>query len=189
MQYVHVARHICDICATVFKSRTGLTKHVRRVHSDEPKQPKVQCTVCGNWLSDGRGLKKHMDRHEQTEQTCQLCGKVTPNLHALGAHMRYVHSERIHKCTLCEKSFKKEIGLKVGTRLSVESLCLTQRVCCFNGLFGFVLQEHMAMHTGVDLYTCTYCPQTFKSNSNMFAHRKKRHPIEWARDREIRIMS
>lgn len=31
----------------------------------------------------------------------------------------------------------------------------------------------MAVHTGEDLYTCMYCLKKFKSNANMYAHRKK----------------
>lgn len=42
-----------------------------------------------------------------------------------------------------------------------------------------VFKEHMAVHAGNDLYTCTYCPRTFKSNSNRNLHRKRVHPKEW----------
>lgn len=45
----------------------------------------------------------------------------------------------------------------------------------------------MALHTGEDLYTCPYCPKTFKSNANMHSHRKKGHPVEFKADRERRL--
>lgn len=37
-----------------------------------------------------------------------------PSKTALGNHIRYVHSERSFKCTLCDKAFKKPVGLKVS---------------------------------------------------------------------------
>ncbi|TMW44654.1 hypothetical protein DOY81_010269 [Sarcophaga bullata] len=42
-----------------------------------------------------------------------------------------------------------------------------------------LLKEHMATHTGVDLYSCSYCPMTFKAKSNMYNHYKRMHPIEF----------
>lgn len=42
-------------------------------------------------------------------------------------------------------------------------------------------------HTGENLYTCSYCPKMFKSNSNMYKHKKQVHPNEWNQDRAKRI--
>ena len=40
----------------------------------------------------------------------------------------------------------------------------------------------MATHTGdKNLYSCSFCPKTFRVNSNMYAHRKKNHPMEYAK--------
>jgi biotin synthase-related radical SAM superfamily protein len=36
----------------------------------------------------------------------------------------------------------------------------------------------MTVHTGEVLYTCAYCPKTFNSSANMYAHRKKNHKAE-----------
>lgn len=47
----------------------------------------------------------------------------------------------------------------------------------------------MALHTGEDLYTCQYCPKTFKSNANMYSHKKKVHTVEWTLDREKALNS
>lgn len=38
----------------------------------------------------------------------------------------------------------------------------------------------MAIHSGrTDLYSCTFCTKTFRSSANMYAHRKKAHPVEY----------
>lgn len=47
-------------------------------------------------------------------------------------------------------------------------------------VLNYCVQEHMAIHAGItDLYTCWYCPKTFRSSSNMYKHRKLVHSQEW----------
>ena len=95
--------------------------------------------------------------HQQVPQICVYCNKVSPNKDALRSHIKYVHLiDRMFKCHLCEKAFKRAIELT----------------------------EHTASHTGNILYTCTYCPKTFNSKANKHAHRKKAHPEEWLRDHQ-----
>lgn len=102
---------VCDVCARTFKNKYILEEH-RKLHAIE--QPKLKCDMCGALLKTESSLRAHVRRHGDTEHACKICGKIAPNRSALGNHMRYVHSERVHKCTLCEKAFKKPIGLRVG---------------------------------------------------------------------------
>lgn len=37
----------------------------------------------------------------------------------------------------------------------------------------------MAVHNGQPLYSCCFCPQTFKSHANMYTHKRRIHPNEW----------
>lgn len=42
------------------------------------------------------------------------------------------------------------------------------------------------MHAGItDLYKCNYCSKTFRSSANMYAHRKRSHPKEYAENSAI----
>lgn len=75
----------------------------------------MQCEVCSAWLSNRYTLKEHMLRHNSEPQKCPQCDKISPNQHALLCHIREVHTERIHKCHLCEKTFKAAVALKVRT--------------------------------------------------------------------------
>lgn len=40
------------------------------------------------------------------------------------------------------------------------------------------------IHTGRAIYSCTYCQQMFRSNGNLYQHKKKIHPDEWLNDRK-----
>lgn len=47
-----------------------------------------------------------------------------------------------------------------------------------------VQQDHIATHTREKSYKCSYCPEEFIWRSNMYAHQKKCHPMEWSEDRK-----
>lgn len=156
-RYVHNAALICDQCGKTLHNRYAMTQHLLQ-HAGVQKR-KWPCDLCTAELNSHSGLKRHKQLIHQDGTTvyiCRDCGKVASNEIALLTHKKNVHlSERKHKCTLCDKSFK----------------------------FPRVLREHMATHTGEDLYKCPHCERTFKTNANMHHHRKKAHPLEWAEAR------
>lgn len=67
-----------------------------------------------NRLKHEDSLRKHLKRHQDTFANCPICNKVLQNKHSLGNHIRSVHGERSHQCTMCDKAFKKAIVLKVN---------------------------------------------------------------------------
>ncbi|XP_055918365.1 zinc finger protein 729-like [Eupeodes corollae] len=161
LKQVHTTMYdrMCEICAKLIRGKAAFKRHVEE--HEGIVHPQVQCTQCGAWLKDKRNLRKHVvtqHLNDDKNYSCDVCGKKAPSKGALQSHMRYVHQlSRIFKCTFCEKSFKKTDHLK----------------------------EHMATHTGEVLYTCPYCPTTFNSRCNMYAHRKKKHREEWEANRAL----
>lgn len=43
----------------------------------------------------------------------------------------------------------------------------------------------MSLHTGESLYKCNFCDKTFKSNANMYSHRKKMHYAEMQQQEKL----
>lgn len=154
---VHNVERVCDQCGKIFRGIYTLRQHLLE-HAGVERR-KWPCDQCSAQLNTHTSLKRHKQvahNDGKTVYICSECGKVAPSSVALMSHKKYVHqAPRKYKCTICEKAFKTNL----------------------------VLREHMASHTGEDLYICPHCPKTFKVSSNMHHHRKKAHPIEWAEAR------
>lgn len=158
---VHTDNRVCDQCGKTVHGVGALKKHLMEHAGIE--RPKYPCDECGAQLRSRGNLRRHKAAYHNDGSTiyvCSICGKVAGSEYGLLTHKKHVHQEeRKHKCTYCEKAFKRPKFLR----------------------------EHIATHTGQDLYQCPHCPQTFKVSSNMHHHRKKAHPIEFEEGRKNRL--
>ncbi|XP_065366262.1 zinc finger protein OZF-like [Calliphora vicina] len=157
---VHNVDRVCDQCGKTIHGKAALKQHLME-HAGI-KKPKFPCDHCGAELHSRSSLKRHISalHDDTTVYVCSICGKVAASKNTLLAHKKNVHDEeRKYKCTFCDKAFKQPK----------------------------ILREHIASHTGQELYQCPHCPQRFKVSSNMHHHRKRAHPVEWEEGRKKRI--
>lgn len=160
IRFVHENRrdHACQHCGRRFASKAILQNHLSTMHQQEGEAAlkKVECSHCNKVFANDMSLKKHLYRVnvDGVPHVCPVCAHESPNKFALKGHMDRNHNSKRTPldCKECGKQFKS----------------------------SKTLQEHMAMHTGESLYTCNFCPKKFNSNANMYSHRKKKHPEEWA---------
>lgn len=150
--------HVCEICAVVYKTLPSLQMHINVEHKNF-KLPRTQCEHCGRWVQE-RHLSTHIKNHLVLPEpvTCQDCGRECKSKKLLQKHMRKYHSpwSKKHQCNYCPKSF-------------MELICL---------------KEHIATHTGISLYHCEFCGAQFKSNGNYSAHKRRLHPVEYAKQKQ-----
>ncbi|EAT33315.1 AAEL014398-PA [Aedes aegypti] len=148
------AKYVCDICARGFRQRSDLLTHQLTHSAEGLEQLKIQCERCHKWMKNKKSIWTHRKICQSTGPVaCDICGKMAPNPAQLKSHKKYMHQDqRVHQCSYCEKAFKRPIDLK----------------------------EHETIHTGEVLYSCNFCTKTFNSNSNLYSHRRKMHPVEYA---------
>lgn len=102
---------ICEICARGFKMKKNYIAHYKSLHSSDKGLRKSQCETCGKWVSD---IHSHKRRHAIQRHECQTCQRVFTIKSDLLAHVRYVHIDIHHACSVCDKVFKKKISLRVS---------------------------------------------------------------------------
>ncbi|EDW62932.2 transcription factor grauzone [Drosophila virilis] len=149
--------HVCDICGKKFKFKPSFERHL--LEHQGVVAPAMECPVCGVWLKNEHSLRLHRFTHDSTDTVCPHCSKTCSSRTALRAHIKYAHKLTTNlQCTYCEKSFKQQRNL----------------------------EEHMAIHTGLQLYNCPHCPKECRSRSNMYVHIKQRHADEWLKAKMAR---
>ena len=81
----------CESCAASFYSKTQLTNHCLRNHTQGEDQP---CPECGKVFSNELSLKLHLRNvHQPVKSMCSQCGKEYPNEVSLKKHIQCVHEK------------------------------------------------------------------------------------------------
>lgn len=138
----------CDICHSVFTSKTGLYNHSRTVHSD--LRPFI-CQECGEAFKRKKNLDTHIDnKHSTVIYSCTKCDKVFKSKLSLDYHLKTHDIENQFPCEVCGRRFITRTKLKM----------------------------HMNTHTGETPYKCPGqgCMKAFHS-SDQLSHHKKQCPI------------
>ncbi|KAL9881118.1 zinc finger Y-chromosomal protein-like [Glossina fuscipes fuscipes] len=145
---------VCDVCGKQFKSKGSFERHCREHQGII--EPPLQCPLCLVWLKNRHSLRLHELNHNKKPTPCNICGKNFKTINSLRRHKAYWHGmEKNLRCTFCDKIFRQERNLK----------------------------EHIAIHTGDQLYACPHCHKESRSKSNMYVHIKRQHPAEWLKSK------
>lgn len=108
---------ICEICGRALPKRKALKIHKNKVHGPKIK---AQCNYCGKWYATRQHMLAHvynMHTAADIEHRCDLCGFCASSPSALYQHKRFRHDpEKKHKCSVCDKSFKTRVQLKVSLK-------------------------------------------------------------------------
>ncbi|XP_048116747.1 zinc finger protein 574 isoform X2 [Alosa alosa] len=102
---------------------------------------------------------------------CPTCGKAFSTALRLVRHRRTVHvSERLFRCGVCAKPFKKQIHVRNHLRTHTGERPFQCSDCgkTFSSLAN--LSRHTLTHTGERPYRCPVCPRAFSQSSNLRQH-------------------
>lgn len=89
-------RFSCDKpgCSKSYKSKNGLSAHVRSVHLGQRPQTAFICDKCGISKKSAYCLQQHIYQHMQPNYwpfACDSCGKRCRSKYALGVHQKRIH--------------------------------------------------------------------------------------------------
>lgn len=108
---------VCEYCGKQFKCKYYLNVHRNEAHMGI-EITRLQCHVCGVWMR-GSNLSKHVKTHNiklhpEPHCICSICSRELKNKIVLKRHMKIVHGNREHECTICGKKFGIPLSLKVS---------------------------------------------------------------------------
>lgn len=105
----------CNICNAKFKTRNGLTIHIKFKHTKLPQH--FICHQCGKNFATPHILKIHEKVHLPDElkytYECHVCNKMLTTATSLKLHISTVHEHnKLFICELCNKGFSTKSNLR-----------------------------------------------------------------------------
>ena len=105
---VHMQMHRfqCDTCAKLFGRKKDLIDHERQHHSVKNQ---LKCKKCGASFGYTSSFNRHQLSCGKTEKDhkCSVCNKYFLSSNALYGHKKAKHSNQLHVCEICGRSFER----------------------------------------------------------------------------------
>ncbi|XP_039254926.2 uncharacterized protein LOC120331831 [Styela clava] len=197
--------HSCSICKKSFNSKSKLSKHTMKHHSDLPIK---YCNECGKYFSSALSFDIHMRTHKPQYQPndtksvkpysleldpkgkkkyqCKRCGESYVHQESLKKHVEKEHSKIFehYLCYVCGKLFsaKKNMLRHVKEKHSD----ITKKALNSNKRRFSIKDEQKAKEKSDfrGLYQCKTCKKLYSSKSSLNKHSAKhlmnkisKHPV------------
>ena len=167
----------CKICLKLFKSKTLLNYHVKRVHQ---KVKPLKCKSCDTSFQFQCHLRIHTNSVHlgiKTRKKCEICKEHFADIYR---HKKKVHCEtnltKAFNCNVCEKVYTNEVSLADHVRYTHRAARKQCELC--NQTFSHVssLIKHTKMkHKDKPDYKCLECDKNFASKDSLNMHVKYKH--------------
>nr|XP_019527628.2 myoneurin isoform X1 [Aedes albopictus]XP_029731138.1 myoneurin isoform X1 [Aedes albopictus] len=188
----------CNKCDKNFTTKTSLTRHLKTAGHLSANDQVFECNLCSKKYPGQQMLDDHMQSHqnETTIHKCTQCPKEFTSFEKLAFHTGVVHNtnEMSQHCKICNKLFDnvETFNAHRGTNLCVDPQLadavkvgrISVRKCMIcDKTFQRkrTYREHMALHAGELAFSCDFCDRSYKNETSMYLHRKRKHPEEYKR--------
>lgn len=140
----------CGTCGAIFKHKSSLRAHLRRVHVETKN---YKCEECGLMLKTADSLRAHKKTvHTPRVRTvCYICGAMLLSEDKLKKHIMRHNNKRMFQCTKCEKKFYT----------------------------SHEVRQHFRTHTGEKPFKCHLCTYACAVKGNLTKHMKKHKDGNW----------
>lgn len=164
----------CKLCSASFRSKTGLSIHIKFKHERPSKQH--ICPICMREFKDGGTLKMHERTHlpdeEKYSHECDICGKRVVNKWSLKYHINTIHEKAQHHfCQLCGRGFGNKSNLR-SHLISHSTENVQCEICGGNFKNRISLQSHRKVHKPEHLrkFVCNICNKSFHNRNHLERH-------------------
>lgn len=156
----------CVLCKECYTDKDDYDFHQSLIHYQEI----FRCKYCPRTFKARNKFNLHVNKHklnenggDQGKYVCKICNKTFPNKSRLSYHRKY-HTEKKHKCHLCDKSFWVNSFLVRHLKTHRNEYELMCEVCGKGFQYHNNLREHMKKHTGAKI-TCNICNLRLRRSS------------------------
>lgn len=169
---------MCQICATVFKTRYNLLRHFQKRH---PEFKMYECDLCRISFPSIEEFKDHLEeKHSKVQSThtvdskqvrfaCDVCGNMYKNKASAMNHLLTHTAKKTVYCSQCDFSCytKQQLGVH-QTKHDKRFVC---DICNKRFAQKSQLDVHVnAVHYNQRPYVCILCKKSFKTKGSHDAH-------------------
>lgn len=169
---------MCQICATVFKTRYNLLRHFQKRH---PEYKMYECDLCRISFPSIDEFKDHLEeKHSKIHMTntvdskqvrfaCDVCGNMYKNKASAMNHLLTHTAKKTVHCTQCDFTCytKQQLGVH-QTKHDKRFVC---DICHKRFAQKSQLDVHVnAVHYNQRPYSCVLCNKSFKTKGSHDAH-------------------
>ena len=180
--YKTLIKYFCKFCD--FKTRGYETYRKHEWRHNRPEEETHYCIYCLIGFTSRKDYDAHNKaNHVRKKCFCEECGRKFKSTTQLNSHKRKQHTEkskerfRCIQCGLmCGDTSGNYRGTYITTHLKEQGVHHSDKCAQCDARFKSY-QEHMdhinAVHNGVYMYVCGYCPETFVKLSGYRAHKQR----------------
>lgn len=173
----------CQFCASNFKFKSSLNKHIFKKHNKKKVENNFQCDSCPKRFIKKVYLTNHKLKFHGLKKPllCPQCGHQFLTLESMKKHQKEKHFQTKNnefQCHLCSKLFQRKDKLNNHLLIHSGNRPFQCDLCPKRFITKCKLNDHQKRHYGEQKrFNCLLCPnKAYAGSHDLRKHLEKMHP-------------